>query len=158
MVRITFSALASLATLLVLATVSAAQDLYRFYNDDLWAKSYPPSRGPPPHYVGVTFDDGFASIYERWEFSQAQGGSKFVIKSHGNGLFLTAYDGEAYASQFDETLSKWNVVPNGSGKIKILTDDGLAVTARRRQPDHPISLFLDPADGTNAQLFSFEKI
>ncbi|KAF9414310.1 hypothetical protein BGZ94_000437 [Podila epigama] len=135
--------------------MSAAQSIYKFYNDGLWAKSYPSSGGPAPHYVTVTFDGGFASIYEQWEFSQVQNGSKFIIKSGGNGLFLTAHDGEAYASEFDDTFSKWTVVPDGTGKLSLLTDDGLAVTARHRGPGYPISLFLDPVDGSDSQLFSF---
>ncbi|KAG0051160.1 hypothetical protein BGZ89_003636, partial [Linnemannia elongata] len=131
---------------------------FRIYNDDSWAKNFPAGGGRPPFFTGVIVDDQFASIYERWEIERFEDG--FRVQNIGTGYFLTAHNGEAQgSSEFDPETSKWYIERAGDGKYKILVPgQDLVVTAHRPKAEYPISLFLQSAEGSSAQLWTFEPL
>jgi len=97
-------------------------------------------------------------VYERWTIERFEEG--FRLQNFGSRFWLTArnnvVDG---SSDFNPASSKWYIEPAGDGKFKILVPNkDLVVTALRAQPDYPVTLFLEPADGSEAQLWSFERI
>ncbi|KAF8982414.1 hypothetical protein BGZ46_001307 [Entomortierella lignicola] len=159
MARTILSSLVSfLVVLLLIATTSKAAGTYRLINVDSWAKNFPPPGGRPPFFTDVVVDDGFASVYERWTVDRFEEG--YSIRNQGTGFWLTARDREVDgASEFQSASSKWYVEPSGDGKFKISApNEDLVITARRRQPDYPVTLFLEPADGSDAQLWRFEPL
>ncbi|KAG0062835.1 hypothetical protein BGZ90_002923 [Linnemannia elongata] len=158
MARITLSTLVSFLVVLLLATTCKAAAQYRISNDNSWAKNFPAGGGRPPFFTSVIVDDGFASIYERWTIEPFEEG--YRIQNSGTGFFLTARSGEAQgSSEFDPKDSKWYIERAGDGKYKILVpNQDLVVTARRLKADYPITLFLEYAEGTSAQLWTFERI
>lgn len=158
MVRITLSSLVSFFVVLLVATTSEAAGIYRIYNGNSWAKNFPAGGGRPPFFTGVIVDDIFASVYERWTVERFEEG--FRIANSGTGFWLTARNKEVDgSSDFDSASSKWYIEPAGNGKFKILAPNkNLVITALRARPDYPVTLFLQPADGSDAQLWSFERI
>ncbi|KAG0093634.1 hypothetical protein BGZ93_007057 [Podila epicladia] len=158
MARITLSSLVSFLVVLLIATTSNAAAVYRLYNGDSWAKNFPPGGGRPPFFTGVAVDDSFASVYERWAIERFEEG--YRIQNTGTGFWLTARGGEVEgASDFNPESSKWYVQSAGEGKFKISAPNkDLVITTRRRQPDYPVTLFLEPARGEPEQLWSFEHI
>ncbi|OAQ25908.1 hypothetical protein K457DRAFT_140856 [Linnemannia elongata AG-77] len=158
MARITLSSLVSFLVVLLLATTCKAAAQYRISNDNSWAKHFPPGGGQPPFFSSVLVDDNFASIYERWTIERFEDGFRF--QNSGTGFFLTARSGEAQgSSEFDPETSKWYIEGAGDGKFKILAPgQDLVVTARRLKAEYPITLFLQPAEGSSAQLWSFERL
>lgn len=165
MARASLSFLFALATLLVLAIMSEARPCtlspqYRLVNADSegWAKNFPPGAGRPPFNTGTIIDDGFASIYERWSIERFEEG--FRIRNEGTGFWLTAREGEVVgSSEFDEKDSKWYVETAGDGKyiIKVPYQD-LVMTVLRKKADYPLSIFLEAADGSNVQRWTFERL
>ncbi|KAF9189339.1 hypothetical protein BGZ49_003821 [Haplosporangium sp. Z 27] len=159
MARTTLSSLVSfLVVLLLIATTSKAAATFRISNAGSWAKNFPPSGGKPPFFTSVSVDDSFASIYERWTVEPFENG--YRIQNTGTGFWLTAHDGEVDgASEFYPEFSKWYIDRSSEGYFKISGPNGRSViTARRKQPDYPVTLFLDTADGSEAQLWTFERI
>ncbi|KAF9278060.1 hypothetical protein BGZ88_000820 [Linnemannia elongata] len=157
MARITLSTLVSFFVVLLLATTCKAAQ-FRISNDDSWAKNFPAGGGRPPFFTSVIVDDGFASIYERWAIERFEEG--YRIQNIGTGYFLTAHNGEAQgSSEFDPETSKWYIQSAGDGKFKILVPgQDLVVTAHRPKAEYPISLFLQSAEGSSAQLWTLERI
>ncbi len=41
---------------------------YRIYNVEDWAENFLPGAGRPPFYISISFDNNFASVYERVRF------------------------------------------------------------------------------------------
>ncbi|KAF8926928.1 hypothetical protein BGZ52_005044, partial [Haplosporangium bisporale] len=144
--------------LLLVATTSEAAVLYRINNGDSWAKNFPPGAGRPPFLTEVIVDNGFASVYERWTVEPFEEG--FRIANSGTGFWLTAHNEEVYgSSDFDPASSKWYIERAGDGKFKILRPNkDLVITALRARPDNPVTLFLQSANGSDDQLWSFERI
>ncbi|KAH7054947.1 hypothetical protein BKA57DRAFT_239080 [Linnemannia elongata] len=156
MARITLSTLVSFLVVLLLATTCKAAQ-FRISNDDSWAKTFPVD-GRPPFFTSVIVDGYFASIYERWEIQPFEEG--FRIRNIGTGYFLTTHNGEAQgSSEFDPETSKWYIESAGNGKYKILVpNQDLVVTAHRPKAEYPISLFLQSAEGSSAQLWTLERL
>ncbi|KAG0236481.1 hypothetical protein BGW42_003387 [Actinomortierella wolfii] len=108
--------------------------------------------------TSVTVDGAFASVYQRWIIESIDDGFK-TIKNQGTGYWLTARDGEAVGTpEFNNTASKWIIIEDDDGTNQIsVPNQDLVVTPRRREPDYPITLFLEPANGSKAQRWSFER-
>ncbi|KAF7773110.1 hypothetical protein Agabi119p4_5277 [Agaricus bisporus var. burnettii] len=120
-----------------------------------WAKSFPPSGSRPPFFMGISFDNSFASIYQRWEIKPFEEG--YTIQNKGNGFWAYSKDGEAFTSNvFDPSHCKWYIESAGEGiyKIQVPAQD-LVWTVKSREPDYPLSVYLAPADGNDNQNFSF---
>ncbi|XP_006458864.1 hypothetical protein AGABI2DRAFT_134468 [Agaricus bisporus var. bisporus H97] len=120
-----------------------------------WAKSFPPGGSRPPFFMGISFDNSFASIYQRWEIGRFEEG--YTIKNNGNGFWAYGKDGEVFTSnEFDPSHCKWYIESAGEGiyKIQVPAQD-LVWTVKRREPDYPLSVYLAPADGYDYQNFSF---
>jgi hypothetical protein len=103
-------------------------------------------------------DDGFASVYERWEIEPFEEG--FRIRNVGTGFWLTARDGEVFgSSEFDQSDSKWYIERAGDGvfTIKVPNQDTV-MTALRKKAGYPISIFLEPADGGDTQKWRLERL
>jgi len=145
-----------LVVLLLIATTSKAAS-FKLINNGTWAKNFP-GIGRPPLFTTVSVDDNFASVYERWEVETFEEGVR--IRNDGTGFWLTARNGEVGgSSEFDPAASKWFIEGGGEGKFKIsVPNEDLVMTTDRGQPDSLVTLFLRPADGSPAQLWSFESI
>ncbi|KAF9273985.1 hypothetical protein BGZ68_001011 [Mortierella alpina] len=158
MVRITLSSLVSFLLVLLVATAAEAAGIFKLVNGNGgWAKNFPPGAGRPPFFTLVDVDNGFASIYERWNIERFEDG--YQIRNEGTGFWLTAHGKEVGgSSELDEGQSTWYIQPAGNGKYKILVrNEDLVVTARQTQPGYPVTLILKPSDGSESQLWSFER-
>ncbi|KAF9922639.1 hypothetical protein FBU30_007248 [Linnemannia zychae] len=142
----------------LLATACQAETVYRLLNQNNWAKNFPPGGSRPPFFTSVIVDDAFASVYERWVIERFEEG--YTIKNLGTGFYLTARNGEAYgSSEFDSTNSKWYIESLGQGFFRIsVPNQDLLVTALRKNSQYPISLYLESADGSPEQKWSFERL
>ncbi|KAF9925669.1 hypothetical protein BGZ67_008500 [Mortierella alpina] len=158
MARITLSTLVSFLVVLLVATAAEASGVFRLYNGDSWAKNFPSGGTRPPFNTGVTVDDNFASIYERWTIERFEEG--YRIRNAGTGFWLTARKSEVTgSSEFDERYSKWYIEKAGEDKFTIKApNQDLVVTVRRTQDNYPATLYLEPAEGSESQRWRIERV
>ncbi|KAF7722498.1 hypothetical protein EC973_003090 [Apophysomyces ossiformis] len=151
------STLLALVVLLQTIVVSVIATEYRIVNGGGlgWLKNFPKGHGRPPFATPVAVDSNYASIYERWTIDHADEG--YIIRNVGTGYTLWAKGEEVEASS--EDAQKFYIESHGSGKFTIsIPNEDKLVAPGKLGPEYPYTLFLQPANGSPAQTWSFERI
>ncbi|WP_225102506.1 hypothetical protein [Streptomyces sp. CoH27] len=117
-----------------------------------WAKNFPPGGTRPPFATGIVLDQGFASIYERWNVTRYEDG--YAIRDVGTGFWATDRGGQVLGtSEFDPGTSVWSVERAGGG-VFIIKKPGQDLVWT--EVDNHVEL--KPADGSPAQHWRFEPV
>ncbi|KAF9178614.1 hypothetical protein BGZ50_007601 [Haplosporangium sp. Z 11] len=122
-----------------------------------WMKNFP---GTPDHplFTLVIADNQFASVYERWSVERFEEG--YMIRNVGTRYWLTARGEEAVgSSQFDAENAKWYIESAGDGSFTIkLPNQDLVLSGRQREPGSSVAVSVEPADGSETQLWSIQPM
>ncbi|KAJ3576377.1 hypothetical protein NP233_g466 [Leucocoprinus birnbaumii] len=133
-----------------------APGLYRINNHaaGTWARNTPgPGHQGPWRSMIIMTTDAITG-YQVWNISHYEEG--YMIRNHGSGnlAFSTGHEGNLVEG-FSDSLTKWYIEPAGGDSYKIQYPNRDLVWTLANVDDFWKTVALEPAQGTDSQLFQF---